>query len=213
MGLFAPPVREFDGRASLRSLADALEKLRELDGFSEGDTVELKTYPLELFDGRRTGPVSVLRPARSGRPPFVVLMPSSGEFTALTTIGERLTYAIGELHDAVSDAAGNVELANGCLLHGVTLKPVPFYEFSATEDKIVRLALKFLGAEASCYRPLEPNLLPKVEVLDYALVARIHIERLKPVQQYVLKCLPALSPSAVSSALKRAGIRLPRSRT
>ena len=55
MGLFAPPVHDFDGRKSLRSLADALEKLRELDGLSDQETVEIKTYPLELFDGRRTG--------------------------------------------------------------------------------------------------------------------------------------------------------------
>lgn len=134
-------------------------------------------------------------------------MPSSGEFTALTTLGERVTYTIDVLDGATSDADGNLELANGQFLHGVVLKPVPFYEFSETDDKIVRLALKFLQAE----NPIEPDLLPGIERLDYALVARIRIEHLKPVQHYVLKRMPQLSPSAVSSALKRAGIRLPRS--
>ena len=211
MGLFAPPVRDFEGRKSLRSLADALEKLRELDGLSDQETVEIKTYPLELFDGRRTGCVSVVRPRRADNSTFIVLMPSSGEFTALTTLGERVTYTIDVLDGATSDADGNVELANGQFLHSVVLKPVPFYEFSETDDKIVRLALKFLQAENQCYRPIEPDLLPGIELLNYALVARIRIERLKPVQHYVLKLLPQLSPSAVSSALKRAGIRLPRS--
>jgi hypothetical protein len=81
-------------------------------------------------------------------------MPPSGEFTALTTSGDRMTYAIGQLNNALSDAAGNVELANGSLLHGIMLKPVPFYEFSETDGTIVRLALKFLEAEDHCYRPL-----------------------------------------------------------
>ena len=73
MGLFAPPVRDFDGRKSLRSLADALEKLRELDGLSDQETVEIKTSPLELFDGRRTGCVSVVRPRRADNSTFIVL--------------------------------------------------------------------------------------------------------------------------------------------
>jgi hypothetical protein len=141
MGLFAPPVRDFDGRKSLRSLADGLEKLRELDGLSDQETVEIKASPLELFDGRRTGCVSVVRPRRADNSTFIVLMPSSGEFTALTTLGERVTYTIDVLDGATSDADGNLELANGQFLHSVVLKPVPFYEFSETDDKIVRLAL------------------------------------------------------------------------
>ena len=36
-------------------------------------------------------------------------MPTSGEFTALTTLGERVTYAIDVLDDAMSDADGNLD--------------------------------------------------------------------------------------------------------
>ena len=68
-------------------------------------------------------------------------------------------------------------------MHGVVLKPAPFYEFSETDDKIVRLALKFLKAED---RAIESRTYCQAwNVLDYALVARIRIERLKPVQHYV----------------------------
>jgi hypothetical protein len=210
MALFASPVREFDGRKSLRSLADALEKLRELDGLSDQETVQIKTRPLELFDGRRTGCVSIVRPPRGDNSTFIVLMPSSGAFTALTPLG-RLTYTIDLLNGAISDADGNVELANGQFGHGVILKPVPFYEFSETDAKIVRGALRFLQAENQCYRPVEPDLLPGIERLDYGLVERIRIEHLKRVQHYVLKSMPQLSPAAVSGALKRAGMVMPRS--
>ena len=44
-------------------------------------------------------------------------------------------------------------MANGQFLHGVDLMPVPFYEFSETDDKIVRLAVEFLEAE----NPIEPD--------------------------------------------------------
>jgi hypothetical protein len=126
MSLFAPPVREFDGRKSLRSIADALEKLRELDGLSDEETVEIKTYPLQLYDGRQTGPVGVVRPRRADNSAFIVLMPSSAGFTALTTLGERVTYTIDVLDEAKSDAAGNLELSNGVFVHGVVLKSAPF---------------------------------------------------------------------------------------
>jgi hypothetical protein len=82
MGLFAPPVLDYDGRKTLRSLADALEKLRELDGLSDQEIVKINVWPLRLFDGRRTACVSVVRPRRSDGSMFVVLMPSSGAFSA-----------------------------------------------------------------------------------------------------------------------------------
>ena len=134
----------------------------------------------------------------------------------MSTLGERFTYPIDVLDEAKSDAAGNVELSNGVFVHGVVLKPAPFYKFSTTDHKIVRLALEFLKAEDQGYREIEPDLLPGWGFLDYALIRRIRIGRLKPLQHYVLKHLtqkhlPRLSPSDVSGALKRAGMRLPRS--
>ena len=43
MGLFAPPVHDFDGCKSLRSLADALERLRELDGLVDYEKAVIRT--------------------------------------------------------------------------------------------------------------------------------------------------------------------------
>jgi hypothetical protein len=78
---------------------------------------------------------------------------------------------------------------------------------------IVRLALEFLKAEDRCYRKIAPDLLPAVEVLDYALVAGLRIEHLKPVWAYVQTRLAELSinlsASVISGALRRAGMRLP----
>jgi hypothetical protein len=216
MKLFKPPVREFDGRKSLRSIADALEKLRELDGLSDQETVEIQVGPFQLRDGRRTATVAVVRPRRADGSIFVVLMPSSQGFSALATQVGRMSYTIDVLDEAKCDAVGNVELSNGGFVHGVVLKPAPFPKFNKTEERIVRLALQFLNVEDRCYSKIAPDVLPDVEVLDYRFVADVRIERLKPVQAYVLSRLTglstALSPSVVSSALRRAGMRLPRSK-
>ena len=210
MGLYAPPVRDYDGRKTLRSLADALVKFRKLDNLSDDETVIIKTWPVELFDGRRTGCVNICRPPRADGSIFVVLMRSSGTFSALTTLGERIVCPIGTLADATSDSDGNVQLANGQFFHGVDLMPVPFYATTPAEDAIIRLALKFLGVEDRCYRSIDPSLLPGVEVLDYGRIPGIRVDRLKPVWHYVSQRLPDVSRSAVVSALKRAGMRLPR---
>jgi hypothetical protein len=46
----------------MRSLADALTKLRELGNLSDRENVEIKTTGIRLPDGRLSGIVSVLGP-------------------------------------------------------------------------------------------------------------------------------------------------------
>jgi hypothetical protein len=67
-------------------------ELRELDNLSDQETVEIKTRPLP-FDGRRTGSVCVVGPRRADSSMLVIIMPSSVEFTALTTLEVRIPVA------------------------------------------------------------------------------------------------------------------------
>jgi hypothetical protein len=211
MTVFGPPLKEYDGRATLRSLADALAKLQELGGLSDGDVVEIKTAGLTLPDGRLTGFVTVLGLCRADGSRWVIRMPSSGKFTARGTFGERHTYNIAVLNGARSDLDGNISLANGEFLHQVDLRATPFLrDLSETEEAIVEHALKFLGAEDQCYFPLHDSLPPDVQLLHYEEVAKIRIPSLKSLQYAIQKEIPGVSYTFIANTLKFAGMRFPR---
>ena len=145
-------------------------------------------------------------------------MPSSATFSAKTTLGDRQQHEIQKLNDATSDSEGNVELANGQFLHQVELIPAPVhYDFSVTEEKIVMAAIVFLQREGllehQCFRSVDEKLLPDVKLLDYAQLARVRIKRLKPIVRFIMALkLPDVTETLIPVILKRAGMRLPRSR-
>jgi hypothetical protein len=58
MTIVGQPLQEYDGRKTMRSLADALEKLREFG--SDDGRAEIKTMELVLPDRRTMGLVAVL---------------------------------------------------------------------------------------------------------------------------------------------------------
>jgi hypothetical protein len=210
--IFGPPIREYDGRRTLRSLADALAKLQEFGGLANGEGVEIKTWGLMLPDGRSTGFLVVIGPSRADGSRWVIRMPSSGRFVACTTRGERQTYDIAVLDNATSDAEGNVRLEDGRLLHRIDFIPAPFLRhLTGIEEAIVEHALEFLGVEDECYRPIHNELPPDVQMLRYDLIWDIRIERLKPVQHHVCRKVPNASPSVVAATLKYVGMRMPRS--
>ena len=197
----------------MRSLIDALTKLRELGALYDGKDAEIRTKGVKLPDGKLTGFVVVLGPIAADGSRCVIRMPSSARFAAATTLHERHVYEIPLLNGAISDCDGNVQLATGEYLHQVDLIPAPcHYDFEATEHSIVHHAVRFLGVEDQCYRPMHEELLPNELRLDYHLVAQIRIDRLKPVQHYVMGHVPNVSMSFIAQTLRRAGMRLPRSR-
>jgi hypothetical protein len=196
----------------MRSLADAIARLRECDEVARDENVVLRTNPIRLPDGRASGFVVVIGPPRPLGSISVVRMPSAASFIAKTTLGERRTYPIGKLDDAVSDCDGNVRLATGEYLHAIELIPAPcHYELTVLEEMIVRLTLKCLQEEDRCCPAMHP-LLPEVRPPRYDAIRGVRIARLKPVQNYVTERLPFASPSIVAKALARAGMKLPRTR-
>jgi hypothetical protein len=208
--LLAAPVREHDGRRTMRSLADALARLRECDELAEEEHVEIRTNPVRLPNGQQSGFVVVIGPPRPAGAISVVRMPSAAEFSASPTFGERRRYPIGMLNGAVCDCDGNVQLATGEYVHAVKLMPATVhYELTVLEQIIVRLALKCLDEEDRCCPPLHP-LLPGVRPPRYNAIAGIRVKRLKAVQSYVANRVPILSPFVVAKALRRAGMKLPR---
>ncbi len=211
MVLFAPPVREYDGRETLRSLADAIEKARDLDGLAEDEALVAKVTGLEMRDGRRIGFVILAGPKRADSSMLVIPMPSSSGFTALTPAGDRLPFPIHLLHEARAYGSGKIQLASGQIFRNVDLRTSALPEFDETDDEIVKLSVEFLGVKEQCYRELDPEEFPGFVVLDYALMHDVQVKRLKPVQHYVLKRLSNIPPSRVAYALRHSGMRMPRS--
>jgi hypothetical protein len=219
MSLLQYPYLEYDGRKTMRSLADALAKLGELGNLSDGEKVEIRTTGIRLPDGRLSGVVSVLGPRQQDGTRMVIFMPPSATFSARTTLGDRQLYEIQELDAATSDPEGNVELANGQFLHQIKLVvPAPaFYNFTLTEHKIVMATIRFLQREGllehPCHRSVDETLLPGLKVLDYGQVAKVQIKRLKPIVRFVMKLnLPGVTETLIRATLKRAGIQLSRAR-
>ena len=174
MRLLGDPYVEYDGRKSMRSLADALTKLREEHHLDEGQNVTIKTMGVMLPDGPSSGFVSVLGPQQPDGTRMIIFMPSSARFSGRTTLGDCHTYMISELNDATSDSDGNVELVDGRFLHAIELIPAPaHYDFSLTDHKIVHSALAYMELGHQCYRALDKELLPGLKVLDYAEVAKV----------------------------------------
>ena len=217
MPLLQYPYLEYDGRKTMRSLADALAKLRELGNLSDGEKVEIRTMGIRLPDGRPSGVVSVLGPQQKDGTRMVIFMPPSATFSARTTLGDRQHYEIQELNNATSDSEGNVELANRHL-HQINLIPAPaHYDFTLTEHKIVMATIVFLQREGllehQCHRLVDEKLLPGVKLLDYAQVAKVQIKRLKPVVRFIMNLkLPDVTETSIRATLKRAGMQLPRAR-
>jgi hypothetical protein len=218
MPLLQYPYLEYDGRKTMRSVADALAKLRELGNLCDGEKVEIRTMGIMLPDGRPSGVVLVLGPQQQDGTRMAIFMPPSATFSARTTLGDRQHYEILELNNATSDSEGNVELANGQFLHQIKLMPVSaHYDFTLTEHKIVMAAIAFLQQEGllehQCHRSVDEKLLPGVKLLDYAQVAKVEIERLKPLVRSIMNLkLPDVTEAFIRATLKRAGMHLPRAR-
>jgi hypothetical protein len=206
MRLLTHPWVEYDGRKSMRSLADALTKLKEEHRLDENQKVTIKTMGLVLPDGRLSGFVSVLGPQQPDSTRMFIFMPSSARFSAKGTLGDRLTYMISELDDATSDSDGNVELVDGRFLCAIDLIPAPaHYDFTPTQHNIVEAAIAFMQQD-QCYR----ELLPGLKALDYGEVAKVRMKKLKPVVRHVTNCLPAVADAYVVATLKRSGMELPK---
>ena len=207
--LFGASVREHDGRCTMRSLADALDRLRVCGELGEDEHVEIRSNPVRLPDGRDSGFVVIVGPPRPDGAISVVRMPSAAEFSALGTFRDRRTHPIAKLNGAISDCDGNVQLATGEYVHAVELIPAAgHYELTFLEEIVVRLALKCLAEEERCCPPLDPSL-PGVAPPRYDAIAENRIKRLKTVQRYVGERI-YVAPHTVARTLARAGMKLPR---
>jgi hypothetical protein len=207
------PELSFDGRKSLRSMADALEVLRNRGALQGTGNIECNVLPMQLPNGGVIGLVSVMGPRQEdGRRP-VIWMPSAVKFSAISMSKVRQTFDIGLLNNAISDQDGNVTLHTGQHVRGVNLIPVPVhYDFDSTQHAIVCHALKLLGKQDECWRPVDERLLPGIKLLDYSTIRNIRVRGRKQLLYDIAKHVPGMSASFIAKTLSAAGMRGPRSR-
>jgi hypothetical protein len=202
----------FDGRNSLRSFADALEKLRELGGLRGTGNIQCNTLPIKLPNGRVSCLVCVIGPRQDDGRRWIIRMPSAAQFSAMSTSKVRQTFEIGLLNGAISDQDGNVTLHTGQHVHGVNLIRVPVhYDFDSTQHAIVWHALKLLGKLDECWRSVDDKLLPGIKRLDYSAIANIRVQGRKQLLYDIGKHVDGVSASFIANTLAAAGMRGPRS--
>lgn len=203
----------WDGRETMRTLADALTKLHELGSLAHDGQAEIRTRPMRLPNGERSAVVMVIGARdKSG---WGIAMPSAAKFHARDTLGRRQGYEISALHGAIADADGNVELPDGSHVHNVELEPTKLnYELTAVQEKVVHHAICFLRAEDRCYRYVDNELLPGLRALDYHAVRELGNERLpslKAIERHVTDRISSVSRQTIATALANSGLRRPRS--
>jgi hypothetical protein len=206
-----PLVRMIFGGSDRRSIADALQMLREREEISEPWLIEMRTRPISFADKKSAVVALLARRVRDGAG-WAFSLASSLKFKATTTTGVRQTYSIEELDGATCDMEGNVVLANDQHVHHVDLIHAPFhFEFTDRDHAIVAEALKFLNAFEKCYFPIDESVLPDVRVLHYDQVAQIRIEKPKQLLHHLKKCFPGEPYHRLKLTIKRSGMGFPRS--
>ena len=203
----------WDGRTTMRTLADGLAKLNELGSLAHDGQAEIRTMPMLLPNGERSAVVAVMGVQRKSG--WGIAMPSAAHFDATETRGLRQRYEISRLNGAIVDADGNVELPEGIYVHNVELRPTRLaYQLTALQQQILRHTICFLKAEDRCYQYMDESVLPGYRALNYHAIAELGNEThssLKAIERYVIENMPTVSRQTIAAALANAGLRRPRS--
>ena len=159
-----------NGRGSMRSVADAIEALRKAGRFSEDLVAQIRTQLIRLPTGVVTCIVLVISPPREGEQSWGVALPSSASFKGKRDAGDLEEFEISRLDRAWVDKNGWVELSDGTYLHALNVIPTAIRpELTEIQKRIVYWTIKFVGAEAKCYRYGPPNSRSGMARLRHAL--------------------------------------------
>jgi hypothetical protein len=211
------PLKE-DSRDKRRTIADALEVIRQELGVDEMPSAEIRVCPLPLPCGEATAAVMLVCPDLE----CWVSLPASSWFTAFPEkCSQRHQFKIHCLDQAKVDPTGSVVLTDGRCLRGVEMVPTHMpYELSLVEKRILWNVIAFTESYG-CYRNLRDDLpqhlqpgIPELWVLDYGRLHTIPGRPLKAIKAYIETQDPELTVSnqKIADALAKCGVRVPRRR-
>ena len=179
-----------DGRTKRRTVADALEVVRQRLGVVEITRAEIRLAPLALPWGGSTAAVVVLFPDLG----CYVSLPASARFGARTdTSPQRQAFEIALLEGAEICSDGSVLLKDGSRLRAVEVEPTGLHRPSALDERILGHVIA-MTKSFHCYRSIREGLpedlqrqTPDLRALDYSRVRTIQAPPLKVIRGYIEK--------------------------
>jgi hypothetical protein len=213
-----------EDRISRRTVADAIEVLREACGFNSDDRAEIHIGPLRLSSGDLVGLVDVRFKTPANGNVFIASLPTSARFSAISKgASKRNCYEILRLDGALVDGDVNVLLKDGTALRAVEVVPTCALEDPTELDwRIVHLTVAMIGAEEVCYRSLrtgvpqpQQDMVWDLRLLDCNKLYGLKVPLLKQIAYYIAendKTLSEPSPQKIADALRKFGMRVPKPR-
>jgi hypothetical protein len=212
-----------DEMQSRRTIADALEVLRQAAGFQEADYAKVEIGLLTPPSGETTGLVILLFEVASEDITYVVSLPASARFRAVGDTGSKEDFEISRLDGAIVSARGSVRLTDGTELRAVEV--VPSYmpiEPSELDWRVVQYTVALVGAEKRCYRSLREGaapelqpMIPDLRYLDCSSLSGLDLPPLKVISGCIRekdRSLRKISEQKVADALRTFGMRVPKAR-
>ncbi len=208
-----------EARNSRRTMADAIEVLREKAGFGDNDRAEISIGLLTLPSTEVVGLVQIVFHT-IGPKDYAVSLPTSKQFLAYRpNAPQRDRFHIAQLHGAVLDGVGNVLLTNGTPLRAVEVIPARLpLEPTELDWRIVHRTLSIIGAK-HCYRHfptrLPPHLVADRPILDCSTLGGLPLPLLKVITSRIREIDPTLrqvSEQQIADSLRKFGIRISRPR-
>jgi hypothetical protein len=201
-----------DVRKTCRTVRDGLDRLGVLDA---GKTVVATIHAgkIPCPKGRTLGLVLIGTgsPGDLGR--RFARLPDNATFRAELVDGTPIPVDICELDGATVESTGAVRLSDERRLRRVELRsgyPYEHYDFSEREHHIVHLALRLIGEEDRCYRPLNEQLLPGEKCLDYTVVQQVRLPRVKKLLARIQQESDLdISKLEIEDILRRSGMQFP----
>jgi hypothetical protein len=209
---------EEEHRTSRRTVADALEVVRQKLGLDEMARAQIKVGPFQLPSGECTAVVQVVFRDLG----CSVSLPTAARFRALSgTSSQHKIFEISRLDHAEVYSDGSVMLMDGTRLRAVDVVPTHLpYELSERDERILRHVIA-LTRSYDCYRSIRESLpehlqhqVPDLRALDYGRVRTIQAPPLKVIRAFIEDHDPQLKVSnqKIADALAKCGLRVPRHR-
>ena len=218
-----PVLLGYDTLTSRRTVADALELLEKKAGFREGDQGDIGVHGRRMPSGEVLGFFAVNFFSTVTQTTYHVGFPAAQKvFAWRHQDQQRYQMDIFEINGARVDSQGRIALTTGVMIYALEVIPVPRNEPSDLDLVSLRLAIVSVGAEERyCRRvrdeisgPFRDMIPESFTALDWTNLPEFDSPPLKQIEYAFRAKYSGQAPSRekISQALRRFGVRIPRTR-
>jgi hypothetical protein len=207
-----------NARTLRRTIADAIEVLRQDARFKDTDRARIQVGGLRLPSQETVGLVDVLFDSLDEKT-FIVSLPTSGEFRAKRPGQPKAAiFDIFELDHAMVDGNCAIQLRDGTVVRAVEVVPALLpYIVTETDFSIVHQTIELVGAKDETRYRLPADLKLSADGLDCGKLPGLQdrIPLLKQIKAHIEDHEPSLkgiSEQQISDSLQKFGMRIPKKR-